>query len=213
MKKIVLLFIVCLLLGCAKEEVKEKEVVDVPVVEEVEYVDKNPIILGIYQNDYSLVKDYYTYRTPRKDLFFTTYYTNDETLMSGSTKYKWYEYYNKYENIENYKIGYNISFYVGDEYISKNIINITNEYVFDPYFYVYLYDDIHQADGAWYSHITSDEDSDTTMYTSIKIFLMEPEKITSSITLTAFTYDSEDDFDPSGNYRGNSKYSIKINWQ
>ena len=35
-------------------------------------------------------------------------------------------------------------------------------------------------------------------------------KVTSPITLEAFTYDSADDFDEKGNYRGNSKYSIEI---
>ena len=99
------------------------------------------------------------------------------------------------------------------EVISKNITSITNEYVFDPYFYVYLYDDIHQADGAWYSHITKEQDGKNTMYTSIKLYLVKISRVTSPITLTAFTYDSEDDFDSDGNYRGNSKYQIKINWQ
>ena len=213
MKKIVLLFIVLCLLGCSKEETpKSITVIDEPVIEEVKYVDNNPIIVGIYENDYRLVKDYYTSNTYGKDLFFTTYYTNDETIYGGSRKYKWYDYYNKYDDISDYKIGYNISFYVGDEFISKNITEITDEYVFNPYFYVYLYDDIHQVDGAWYSHITRDKVNDDTLFTSIKLYLVDSDKITSPITLTAFTYDS-DDFDSDGNYRGISKYSININWQ
>ena len=59
----------------------------------------------------------------------------------------------------------------------------------------------------------SDSDTDTTMYTSIKLYLVEVDKITSPITLTVFTYDSDDDFDSDGNYRGNSKYQIQINWK
>ena len=213
MKKIVLLFIVFLLLGCAKEEVKEKEIADVPVVEEVEYVDNNPITIGLYQNDYSLVKDYYTSKTGYRDLVFTAYYTNDDTLIGGSTKYKWYQYFNNYDDIDNYRIGYSISFNAGSEFISKTITEVSDEFIFDPYFYVYLYDDIHQADGAWYSHITKEQDSVDKRYTSIKLYLVEIEKVTSPITLTVFTYDSDDDFDESGNYRGKSKYEIKINWQ
>ncbi len=214
MKKIVLLFIVLCLLGCSKEETpKSITVIDEPVIEEVKYVDDNPIVVGLYENDYNLVKDYYTTKVGDKDLFFTTYYTNDAYLSSGRRKYKWFDYYNKYSiDISKYKIGYNISFYDGDNFISKNITSITNEYIFDPYFYIYLYDDIHQADGAWYSHITKEQDTSDTRYTSIKIYLVEPEKISSPITLTVFTYDS-DDFDEAGNYRGNSKYEIKINWQ
>lgn len=211
MKKVIILFVILCLLGCGKKEEKPKEKI---VVEEIEdkYVDNNPIIVGIYQDDYKLVKDYYTSNQYGKDIFFTTYFTEDSVLQSGSRKYKWYDYYNKYDNIEKYKIGYNISFYVGDLYISKNIIEVTDEYVFNPYFYIYLYDDIHQADGAWYSHITKDKVNDDTLFTSIKLYLVDSDKITSPITLTAFTYDS-DDFDEVGNYRGKSKYEIKINWQ
>ena len=212
--KVVLVITILLITGCNKKEkepVKEIEDVQEEVIDN--YVDNNPIILGIYENDYSLVKDYYTTKIGDKDLFFTTYYTNDDALIGGRTKYKWYEYYNKYDNIENYKIGYNISFKVGEEEISKNITYIEDEYIFDPYFYVYLYDDIHQLDGAWYSHITKDKVNDNTIFTSIKIYLVEPAGITSPITLTAFTYDSEDDFDTNGNYRGISKYQITINWK
>ena len=151
MKKLVILFIVLCLVGCGKKEEKPKEKI---VVDEIEdkYVDDNPIILGLYENDYTLVKDYYTYKVGNKDLFFTTYYTDDLNLYGGKRKYKWYDYYNKYENIEKYKIGYNVSFYVGDELIEGNILSPESEYAFSPYFYIYLYDDIHQADGAWYKY-------------------------------------------------------------
>lgn len=211
MKKILIIFILLCLVGC---NFKEEEIQEKIVVEEIEekYVDDNPIIVGLYVDDYTLVKDYYTTKESYKDLVFSTYYTDDVNLYPGKMKYKWYDYYNRYDDIEKYKIGYNISFYVGDELISKNILTVTNEYVFDPYFYIYLYDDIHQADGAWYSHITPDTMYENTMFTSIKLYLVSPLLITSPITLTAFTYD-EDDFDLDGNYIGKSKYEIKINWQ
>lgn len=214
MKKISILLMTLLLLGCSNKEVKPKEENnEIEQIEEVkeEYKDDNPIVVGIYENDYSLVTDYYTENKVYKDIVFSTYFTNDPTLIYGSVKNIWYNYYNNYENIENYRIGYNISFYEGDEFISENITHITDEYVFNPYFYVYLYDDIHQADGAWYSHITQEEDNENTMYTSIKLFLVDSHRITSPIKLTVFTYDSLDDFDSDGNYRGNSKYSININ--
>ena len=210
--RIVVLLSLLLITGCNKKEEVKKEVKYADEIVDT-YKDDNPILLGIYENDYKLVTDYYTKRVEGKDLFFTTYFTNDSTLTGGSRKYKWYDYYNKYDNISNYKIGYNISFYAGDKLISNNITSITDEYVFNPYFYIYLYDDIHQADGAWYSHITKSQDNKNTMYTSIKLYLVKPDRVTSPITLTAFTYDSEDDFDSEGNYRGNSKYQIKINWQ
>ena len=48
------------------------------------------------------------------------------------------------------------------------------------------------------------------MITSIKLYAVDGIDKVEDIVLTAFTYDSEDDFDVSGNYRGNSKYSINI---
>ena len=216
MKKVIVLLIVLLVLGCSNKEIKEPEKIeDIEPVEEVKevYKDDNPIVVGLYGSDNRLVTDYYTSKTSYKDLVFTTYYTNDAVLSGGSVKNMWYGYYNNYSGIDKYRIGYNITFNVGEEVVSNNITFIDSEYVFNPYFYIYLYDDIHQADGAWYSHITKEEDTDTTMYTSIKLYLVEVDKITSPITLTVFTYDSDDDFDSDGNYRGNSKYQIQINWK
>ena len=214
MKRIFVLLIVLLLLGCSNNEVKEESIEEIEPVEEVKevYKDDNPIVVGLYGDNNKLVTDYYTYKTGYKDLVFTAYYTNDESLIGGTLKSVWYNYYNKYSNIDKARIGYNITFNVEDKTISKNITFVDNEYIFDPYFYVYLYDDIHQ-NSSWYSHITKEQDTDSTMYTSIKLYLVEIEKVTSPITLTVFTYDSDDDFDESGNYRGNSKYQIQINWK
>ena len=192
-----------------KQKIEDKIIVDEP--KEI-YVDDNPITIGLYEDYTSLVKEYYTDKTSLKDLFFSVFYTNDETIVDGYVKNRWLHYYNNYTNIDNYKIGYTISFYVGDEYISKTITEIMDEYVFNPYFYVYLYDDVHQEIGAWYSHLTKDDVTEENIFTSIKLYLVEIDKVTSPITLTAFTYDSDDDFDSNGNYRGNSKYQITINW-
>ena len=214
MKKIIAFLLVILLLGCSNTKTKKEDIEELePIeVEKEIYVDNNPIVVGIYDTNNKLVTNYYSSKTWYIDLVFTTYYTNDPVVSGGSTKNIWYKYYNNYSNINKYRIGYNITFNAGDEVISKNILNVTDEYVFNPYFYIYLYDDIHQADGAWYSHITKEQDSDNTMYTSMKLYLVRPERITSPITITAFTYDS-DDFDSNGNYRGNSKYQMQINWK
>ena len=85
-------------------------------------------------------------------------------------------------------------------------------FIFNPYIFIYLYDDIHQPDGAWYSHVESM--TDNTLFSSIKLTAIHNlNEITSPVTLTVFTYDTEDDFDEDGNYRGNSKYTININKQ
>ena len=122
MKKLSILLITLLLLGCSNKSVEPKEenneIEPIEKVEEV-YTDDNPITVGLYENDYSLVTEYYTSKTSLKDLVFTTYFTNDSVVTGGSTKTKWYNYYNKYSDIDNYRIGYNITFNVGEEVISK----------------------------------------------------------------------------------------------
>ena len=52
--------------------------------------------------------------------------------------------------------------------------------------------------------------NDDTIITSIKIYAVEGIDDVEEITLTAFTYDNQDDFDDNNNYRGNSKYTITI---
>ena len=225
MKKLFTLLVIStlLLVGCnkgkkettqkdKKKVVETQEKKPVEVEKKEEYIDDNPIVVGIYDmNDNLVSENYYTENVYRKDIVFSTFFTNDETLMSGYMKWKWLQYYNQYTNIDDYKIGYNISFYAGDEYYSDNIITITDEGVFNPFFYVYIYDDINQEDGSWYSHLTKDDVKDYNIFTSIKIFLVESDRITSPIKLTVFTYNGEEDFDEDGNYRGNSKYTININ--
>lgn len=175
------------------------------------YVDDNPIIVGLYA-DGNLVDNYTTAKENDKDIVFSVCYTNDAKLNSQYIKYDWDKYYNQYSNIDNYKIGFHFSFYSGDQEITGNILG-PDIYHFEPYFYIYLYDDIHQADGAWYSHLETSDVNDSTIFSSIKIYLVDTSGITSPIQLTVFTYGSQDDFDADGNYRGKSKYTININWE
>ena len=44
-----------------------------------------------------------------------------------------YKYFFQYENIDDYKIGFNFSFFVGDEKIEKTILK-PETYAFEPYF-------------------------------------------------------------------------------
>jgi len=208
MKKILILIILLLITGCNKNEEiiieEEKE----EVVEE-KYVDDNPITIGIYENDINLIKDYKLNKVSNNEVIFSFYYTNIENLESRNQKENWYKYFNKYENINDYKIGFNFSFYVGEEKIEKTILK-PDTYAFNPYFYIYIYDDINQPDNTFYSHLEETDINENTIFSAIKIFLVEPELITSKITFTVFTYNDLDDFDEYNNYRGNSKYTVDI---
>ena len=206
-----------ILIGCQDKEVDNKEVVSpTPTIEPsptpIPYIDTNPVKVGLYQ-DGKLVKELSA--TIRDDLdiaSFDVYFTNEENVYSSNTKSNFKKYSQEYTDSNKYKIGFYIKFMVGDKEVAGNILGPKNMYVVTPYIYNYLYDDVHQADGAWYSHVEENQVNDETIYSSIKLYAAEKtNEITSPITLMVYTYDSEDDFDDDGNYRGNSKYEITIN--
>ena len=141
---------------------------------------------------------------------FNIYYTNQDPLENNYIKYNWNKYYKNYENIDKYKIGFIISFEAEGKLYKEQILTPDCEYIFAPYLYVYLYDDINQPNGSWYSHLLPEEVTDKTIFSSIKLFMAnKATDISSPITLTVFTYD-EDDFDSSNNYIGKSKYTTTI---
>lgn len=213
-----LLIILCLLLlvSCKKEETKEEPNNDVAKTTEIEeqkeeYKDDNPIKVGLYL-DGKLMNEYTTDTSEWQDIaWFSTYYTNEQSIQDGNTKYTFNRYYQNYDNIDKYKIGYEISFDVGDEHHEDKILD-SNIFAFSPYIYVYTYDDVHQLDGAWYSHLNLEDCNENTILSSIKLFKADGiTKVTSPITLKVFTYDGEEDFDEEGHYRGISSHTIKIN--
>ena len=210
MKKVIIVIVLLLLTGCVKDKPKviEKEEIKEEVIEE-KYVDNNPITIGIYENDISLLKEYKLKRVSGNETIFSFYYTNEENLGNRRQKENWYKYFNRYENINNYKIGFHFSFYVGEDKIEKTILK-PDTFAFEPYFYTYIYDDINQPDNTFYSHLEEKDVNDNTIFSAIKLFLRDTSTITSPIEFTVFTYDDLEDFDENNNYRGNSKYTIKI---
>ena len=120
------------------------------------------------------------------------------------------DYLDKYTNIDNFKIGYKISFLTSNGEVNKTILSPKDTEEFFNYLEIYLYDDYHRQPGVWYSHTTEEEYNEETLLTSIKLTAGKNiNDIISDITLTAFTYDY-DDFDEFGNYKGISKYTIIV---
>lgn len=223
MKKIIFIMLsLILLVGCNKKEEKKDEVIDdkkdiVEPKEEEKYVDNNPIELSFYMyyGQNTNRKRLETYQTPfitGQDLCsLEIYYTKDEILNINSQKNLWNQYYQNYPNIDNYKIGYKISFTnINNENISKYILSPKDTETVFNYIQLYLYDDIHVQDGVWYSHVLEEEYNDSTLLTSIKLTGGDKaSEVVSDITLEVFTYD-DDDFDSDGNYRGQSQATIII---
>lgn len=216
MKKI-LLMLVILLVGCTPKEENKLENNNEFKQEEIikeEYVDNNPIKLGLYlyTGGYSNKEKLSTYETTfvsGSDIgSFEVFFTDEEVISGNSFKSLFNSYYDKYVSIDNYKIGYNIEFTLNDGTVNKFNLLKPDNYLYGDYFYTYLYDDVHVNDGEFYSHLESIDDN--TLITSIKIYAVDKIDDVKKIKLTVFTYDSDDDFDEDGNYRGISKYSIDI---
>ncbi|MBQ8681399.1 MAG: hypothetical protein IJ509_00600 [Bacilli bacterium] len=219
LKKIILsLSIIIILTSCSfKEETsspKQEKVGDIEEKDYVEpYADENPISLGLYLNENgtkTLISSYNSPLTQYQDIIsLEVYYTKDGSF-TGNQKQLWHQYYQNYTNIDAYKIGYHIYFETNNDIIDKVILTPSDVESFFDYIQVYLYDDINQ-NSSWYSHITSEEVTDTTKLTSIKLTASTKiDEITSPITITAFTYDNDIDFDANGQYRGNSSYQLTI---
>ena len=185
-------------------------------LETTKYIDNNPIKIGLYKyygryKNRELITEYTETWTYHKDISsFEVFYTNDSSITGNYFQDTFKEYYDKYENIDNYKIGYLISFITNNGEIKKMILSPKDTEDFFDYLEIYLYDDYHTQKGVWYSHTTEEEYNDETLLTSIKLTAGKNiADIISDISLTVFTYDY-DDFDEENNYRGNSKYSIIV---
>lgn len=183
--------------------------------EEVRYTDDNEVKLslflydGNYKNKNRIEDTYYTDFISGYDIgSFEVFLTDDNTVNGTTFKNTWNNYYTKYENIENHKIGFNIKFVLKDGTNYNANYFEPDTYKFGKYFYTYLYDDVNQKEGAYYSHL--EEVNSNTLLTSIKIYAVDAIDEVDSFILSAFTYDTEDDFDEDGNYRGNSMHVIRI---
>lgn len=178
--------------------------------------DDNQIKVGLYKyygrgQNRKLISEYNDNWSYHNDISsFEVFYTNEDEIEGKTFQRIFKEIYDKYDNIENYKIGYEISFKTINEEFTKTILSPNDTLEYFDYIETYLYDDFHREIGVWYSHTTEEEMNDTTLLTSIKLTAGKKiEEVISDIYLTTFTYENEDDFE-NNKYRGISKYSIII---
>lgn len=217
MKKILVIVVILLTIcGCAKkDEVKQetkKEEKKEEVIEDT-YKDENTTPIGIYNlQGNTLTKLTKINKTPvvEQDLgVFQIYPSNEDTVvLSKAFGPAFYDEWNKYQNI---KLGFNLKFTLSDgRNISYNIFSPENTFDQWEYLMNYLYDDYNNYGKSFYSHIEKEEFNENTLMTAIKLqSSYSIDQVNSKITLTVFTYDTEDDFE-NNEYRGNSKYSMDI---
>ena len=122
--KTALLVLILLLSACSFN--KDKNVINISRgsninIEEEKYDNDNPIKLGLFlsDNNYSnkqrLEDIYYSNFISGTDIgSFEVFLTDDEIVNGTNFKDIWNKYYYNYENIDNYKIGFNIKFILND---------------------------------------------------------------------------------------------------
>ena len=128
----------------------------------------------------------------------------------------------------NYKIGYELSF---EKDGKKQVITILkpgdveeNEDLYNGDYPedgdysgvtgilgVWLYDDLHQEDGAYYGHISQAETNEDTLLTSIKLRPTPNSDGIENFVLKAFSYSSDKEFDSDGHYIGDYAAQVAIN--
>ncbi|MBR3210996.1 MAG: hypothetical protein IKF71_03550 [Bacilli bacterium] len=223
MKRIIILLIIPLLLiwGCEKKETNQKieEKKQTIETEEIkpDYEDKNQTPIGIYQlNGNTLNKLSTIHKTPvvEEDLgIFQIYPSQEENIsLDSSFADSYFNHWQEYKKDTNLKVGFNLKFHLNKgEDVSYNIFSPNDCMNRWEHLMNYLYDDYANKGKGFYSHIENNEYNENTLFTAIKIqSSYQVDEIDSKILLTVFTYDTEDDFDESGEYRGNSSYTMTI---
>lgn len=221
MKKLVLIMIPFLLLyGCEKKEINIKEETKPKVQKEEikpDYIDNNNTPIGIYKLSNNTLKKLTTINRQtiiEEDLgIFQIYPSNEDTInLNTSFADSYYEHWQEYKSNTNLKVGFNLKFHINSgEDISYNILYPSDCMNKWEYLMNYLYDDYANQGKSFYSHIENDEYNENTLFTAIKLQnSYQIAEVDSKILLTVFTYDTEDDFDEAGEYRGNSSYTMTI---
>lgn len=184
---------------------------------EPEYKDENPVILGLYMeqgNNLVLIKEHTCDWSAENIMgLFYAIPSQEESILNSNFDTVWKNYINNYENPDNYRIGYSLDFNLNDgTQMHYQILNPDDAYKTFPKIMSFLYDDVNLIPGKPYYHITQDVMYDYTICSSLKLVGdIETSNISSDIKLTAFCWDSDDDFDPNtGLYRGKCFYQITI---
>lgn len=225
-KKMVILsicFSIFLIAGCQNNKNLEKDNYkfsknDEVIEKNIESSNSDSLVkLALYEYNsgkFTKKEEYFSPMEHYKDIaVFSVIYTDEDILDGYSIKDLWNEHSKKYDNISDYKLGYEISFTLDSgEEIHETILKPLefSHFSFSNYLYVWLYDDINQTD-SWYNHLEENEYNEKTIMSSIKLMSVEKtDKIATPINLTVFVYKDENDFDKTLKYIGNNKFTMLI---
>lgn len=185
----------------------------VPYVPEV-----SPDTVGLYipaedgSRARTLVTEFSAKRKVKTDIdCFEVIASQDARLEGRGFASIWSSAWDSYENTDGAKIGFVISFAVsGGETVTETILKPSDSTGFYDYLEIYLYDDIHQTPGVWYSHLEDGDMDEETIISSIKLTSGSRIAEVGDITLTAFIYNGENCFDENGVYIGQAAYTVTV---
>lgn len=213
MKKIVFFVLLLVILsGCEKEEPIIEEPVKESVIEEIKYIDTNPVKLGFYDLSRNLVESYDLKWNKKTDIVWPSVFPIvEETISKENSKTLWQKYWNEFID-QNYKFGYEIKYTLTNgEQIDITILKPSDNNDTFKYVELYIYDGLN-ATTSWFDHLEDNELTDNTVITSIKVTGgTNIDEVISPIILKVFTYDGLDDFDEFGKYKGISFDQVTIN--
>ena len=221
MKKILIIVLILFIVsGCKDNKVEKKEVKEEKKVETVEkkdtYNDLNNTDIGLYiekGNKLELVTEYKTNIKSVTDIGVFQIYPSSEQEIILNSKFgnSFYEKWTSLDNYQNLKIGFNLKYTLdsGEEVTHTILDPSTTMKTGYEFIVAYLYDDYKNRNSNFYSHIEQSDYNAESLFTSIKLFSNNTDRVVSKIKFMVFTYDSPDDIIDL-EYRGNSKYEITI---
>ncbi len=178
----------------------------------------SPNCVGIYipadDGTFSRVRlsEFSSVRTAKKDIdCFEIMAATEDKLTGSSFRTIWKQAWDLHGDNEGAKIGFWIDFSLPKGMrVHRQILKPSDAKAFYDYLEVYLYDDVHQTPGVWYTHLEDKDMTEETVITSIKLTSGSKIADVGDITLTAFIYQGEDCFDERGEYIGQVYDSIVI---
>lgn len=156
-----------------------------------------PNIIGLYINDSGSRKlvegSHAAAWTAGEDIKCYEAVASNEKLLTGAGFTEiWTTCWNQFSNAKNTKIGYKIVICLkSGANITYDIKTPADTQQNRDYIETYLYDDVHQTPGQWYSHLEIGDVNNETVATSIK--LTAADKITDidKINLTSYLYTTD----------------------
>ncbi len=158
-----------------------------------------PCLIGFYDDlqnngNYTRLEEWNAPWIAGKDIaVFDIIPSNEETLYSASYKRLWNEEAERNFPSQTVKPNFLLRYTLADGTVRE--ISIKNyadaqKVTDEGYLEVYLYDDIHQDNGAWYYHLTADTTNENTVISSFKLTAGTDISCVSSVTLTVFAENS-----------------------